>query len=98
MLVADRLPLMPAHLTGREGARFSNPLHPVNDRAWRNPELSRRPMTRQTALRYGRYRPFSKIHRIRLPHPARPPIPVVMLNQNEADSGIPPIPPNVIPL
>jgi hypothetical protein len=58
------------------------------DRARRDTELSRRPMTGQPTLHNRPPNARAKIHRIRLPHPDRPPAPVAMLNQNKPDSGI----------
>src|SRR3974377_2257952 len=89
VLARDRLGLAPAHLARRAAAGLPNPPHPIDHRAWRDPEARRRLMPRQPLLQNRRHRALAKIHRIRFCHPMRASIPASTVNQNDADSGIP---------
>jgi hypothetical protein len=84
MSVSDRLRLVSAHFAPAQGCRFR---HPINHRARRDTELSRRPMTGQPALHNQPHNPREDPSN-KASHSDRPTAPVAMLNHNKSDSGI----------
>jgi hypothetical protein len=90
VLAGDRLGLVPAYLTWSDAARLAKAPDPIDHRARHNAKSRRRLMPREPALQNRPYRALPKIHRIRLSHPYWPPFPARTVNQNSADSGIPP--------
>src|SRR3954454_803535 len=80
--------LVAAHLARLNAAGLLDPLHPANRRADRHSKLLGRWIAGHPALDRG-YHTLAKVQRIRLPHPCWPPTPASMVNQKQADLGIP---------
>src|SRR5262249_26220464 len=80
---------MATHLARRDTAGLALPVHPVDCRADRNPELPGRLIARQPARLNGCNDALAKIIGIRFAHPMLASLPASGVNQNPPDLGIP---------